>query len=67
MLREDVLKLLKEGEGPQSGEEMSRRLGVSRAAVWKAVSTLREEGYLISSAPNRGYRLEASPDRISAG
>lgn len=67
MLREDVLKLLKEGEGPQSGEEMSQRLGVSRAAVWKAVSALRDEGYLISSAPNRGYRLEASPDRISAG
>lgn len=67
MLREDVLKLLKEGEGPRSGEDMSRRLGVSRAAVWKAIGALRDEGYVISSAPNRGYTLENSPDRLSAG
>lgn len=67
MLQEDVLALLKEQEAPRSGEEMSRLLGVSRAAVWKAVAALREEGYRISSAPNRGYRLERSPDRVSPG
>ena len=67
MLRDEVLKLLKEGGGPRSGEEMSRRLGVSRAAVWKAMEALRQEGYHISSAPNRGYLLESSPDRLSAG
>ena len=36
MLRDEVLALLKAREGkPLSGEEMSRALGVSRAAVWK--------------------------------
>ena len=67
MLRDEVLSLLKQGEEPRSGEEMSRALGVSRAAVWKAVEALRQEGYGISSAPRRGYVLESSPDRLSPG
>jgi BirA family biotin operon repressor/biotin-[acetyl-CoA-carboxylase] ligase len=62
------LALLKEGgEDYCSGEKMSQSLGLSRAAVWKAVDALRQEGYAISSLPNRGYRLERSPDRLSAG
>ena len=68
MRRDEVLALLKAREGkPLSGEEMSRALGVSRAAVWKAMESLRDEGYVISSAPRRGYALEGSPDRLSAG
>ena len=67
MLRDQVLALLKAGDAPCSGEGMSRTLGVSRAAVWKAVEALRQEGYVISSAPHRGYRLEDSPDLLSPG
>ena len=67
MLRDEVLALLKGQEGYCSGEEMSQTLGVSRAAVWKAIAALRQEGYEISSAPNRGYQLQHSPDRVSAG
>lgn len=67
MLRDEVLDLLKGQKGSRSGQEMSQVLGVSRAAVWKAISTLRAEGYAISSAPNRGYFLEESPDRLSVG
>ena len=68
MLQEQVLALLKAQDNrPLSGERMSRTLGVSRAAVWKAIEALRQEGYAISSAPNRGYRLDASPDRLSIG
>lgn len=67
MLRDEVLSLLKQGDEPRSGEEMSRALGVSRAAVWKAIEALRQEGYGISSAPRRGYVLESSPDRLSPG
>ena len=67
MLSDEVLALLKEQEGYCSGEEMSRRLGVSRAAVWKAIAALRQAGYDISSAPNRGYQLQKSPDRVSEG
>ena len=68
MLRDEVLALLKaQGGAPLSGEAMSQRLGVSRAAVWKAMEGLRQEGYVISSAPRRGYALEDSPDRLSPG
>jgi len=67
MSREQVLSLLRSQNGYLSGEAMSRRLGVSRAAVWKAIEALRQEGYAISSAPNRGYRLEQAPDRLREG
>ena len=40
-----------------SGEDLATRLGVSRAAVWKAIDALREEGHAIEAATNRGYRL----------
>lgn len=68
MSREKVLSLLLEHPSESlSGEAMSRTLGVSRAAVWKAIEALRQEGYEISSAPNRGYRLVSSPDRVREG
>lgn len=68
MSREAVLSLLLEhGNEHLSGEAMSRTLGVSRAAVWKSIEALRQEGYVISSATNRGYRLDSSPDRLRPG
>ena len=68
MLQEDVLELLQRSEGAYlSGEAMSQALGVSRAAVWKAVEALRRAGYGIGSAPNRGYRLDSAPDVLRPG
>ena len=68
MSREKVLSLLLEqGDRYVSGEAMSRTLGISRAAVWKAIEALRQEGYVIQSAPNRGYHLETAPDRVREG
>ena len=68
MSREKVLSLLRERQGEYlSGEAMSRELGISRAGVWKAIEGLRQEGYVISSAPNRGYCLEDAPDLLRAG
>lgn len=68
MLQDEILALLRsEPEAYRSGEEMSRHLGVSRAAVWKAVEALRRAGYEIVSAPNRGYRLSAAPDDLRSG
>ena len=49
-----------------SGEEMSRRLGVSRAAVWKELSAMRAAGWPIASSTRRGYRLEGEPPVLSA-
>ena len=38
-----------------SGESIAGELGCTRAAVWKAVKSLREEGYHIEAGPNKGY------------
>lgn len=57
-----ILSLLANGE-EVSGEAISRELGISRAAVWKRIVQLREDGWMIESAPHRGYRLCAA-DRI---
>lgn len=66
MLSEEILVLLRAQDRDLSGEAMSQALGVSRAAVWKAVEQLRALGYRVSSAPRRGYRLEGGPDRVTA-
>lgn len=50
-----------------SGEAMSEMLGVSRAAVWKAIDTLRQEGVAVDAVSRRGYRLAARPDRLTEG
>ena len=49
-------------EGFVSGEYMARELGVSRAAIWKQINSLRELGYDIESVKNRGYHLKSRPD-----
>ena len=49
-----------------SGEKLAADLGVSRTAIWKAISELRDEGYVIESAQRRGYHLIESPDFSSA-
>jgi BirA family biotin operon repressor/biotin-[acetyl-CoA-carboxylase] ligase len=48
-----------------SGEEIARRLGVSRNAVWKAIKALQAEGYPIEGVPNKGYCLASSSDVLS--
>ena len=67
MLKDEILALLRDTGDYVSGQEMSSRLGVTRAAVWKAVETLRQEGYEIDSVTRRGYRLAAVPDRLTQG
>ena len=65
MLKDDIVKLLEaEGEGYLSGQRISAQLGVSRAAVWKAIEALRKEGYEIDSRSNCGYRLVRKADVI---
>lgn len=62
MVKDAVLRALQNQTEPLSGEELSRELGVSRAAVWKAVKVLQAEGYTIQALPTRGYCLLAQPD-----
>ncbi len=47
-----------------SGEAISQQLGLTRAAVWKQVRTLRSQGYEIEGARGEGYRLLGRPDQI---
>ena len=62
-LRSRILELLrKAGEEYMSGEEIAKRLGVSRTAVWKHIKELREAGYGIKSRSRSGYALEETPD-----
>lgn len=66
-MKEKILALLQHADGFLSGERISEQLGVSRAAVWKAVKKLKEEGYGIQSVTNKGYRLVSSPDLLTEG
>lgn len=66
-VKSEVLKQLEQNRGESvSGGALSMSLGVSRNAVWKAISKLRGEGYEIEAATNRGYRLLDGGDIISS-
>ena len=66
-VKTEVLKLLEGNRDKDlSGQEIAGRLGVTRAAVWKAVKALKEQGYRVDAANNRGYRLCDDNDVISA-
>ena len=63
MDKQKLIELLRAGNYV-SGAELGKRLGVTRAAVSKAVNALKREGWAIESVPNRGHRLAAEPDRL---
>lgn len=66
-MRNKILEELKANTGQAvSGEEISRKLGISRTAVWKHISKLRSDGYTIESQTNSGYKLIGSPDVLSS-
>ena len=61
--REDH-QFLKETDGYVSGEEISRRCGMSRAAIWKYMQELRQDGFDVVAVPHLGYKLVATPDKL---
>ena len=64
-MEDHVLAALRDHRGAfLSGEELSRRSGVSRTAIWKHIEKLRDEGYQITAQPHLGYQLVAPPDRL---
>lgn len=66
-VKEYVLNTLQKNSGKYiSGEELAERLGKSRAAVWKAIKSLKNDGYIIDASTNRGYALSADNDLLSA-
>ena len=63
-MQERIIQFLKESDGYISGEEMSQRLKMSRAAIWKYMQELRAQGYEIAAVPHLGYQLVTSPDKL---
>jgi len=63
-MQERIIQFLKESDGYISGEEISQRLKMSRAAIWKHMQELRVDGYEIAAVPHLGYQLVASPDKL---
>ncbi len=59
-----TIRLLEEAKGPVSGESLAAELGVTRAAVWKQVQELREQGYSILSSQKDGYTLVKGSGRL---
>jgi BirA family biotin operon repressor/biotin-[acetyl-CoA-carboxylase] ligase len=49
-----------------NGAELARRLGITRAAVWKQVERLRALGLPIEAEAGRGYRLPQALDLLDA-
>ena len=67
MTKDSVVSILKNAKDYVSGEMISKELGISRAAINKAVKSLRSEGYTIDSVTNKGYILTDGPDHLTAG
>ncbi|MDO4519805.1 MAG: biotin--[acetyl-CoA-carboxylase] ligase [Eubacteriales bacterium] len=66
-VKSNLLELLELNKGESlSGEAIANSLNCTRAAVWKAVKSLQQEGYLIEAVKNRGYRLKKENNRLSA-
>ncbi len=65
--RQQVAALLEQGGSEYiSGSAIAQSLGLTRAAVWKCIKQLEDEGYSIEST-KRGYRLGGLSDAISEG
>ena len=65
-VKQNVIALLEENRSKViSGQELANQLHVSRAAIWKAIKTLKEEGYNIEATTNKGYVLLENSDVLS--
>lgn len=66
-MKYEVVQLLKEA-APEfvSGQELGRRFEISRAAIWKHIEELRQEGYSVEAVPRKGYRLISYEDRLNS-
>jgi BirA family transcriptional regulator, biotin operon repressor / biotin---[acetyl-CoA-carboxylase] ligase len=64
--KQKVLQYLEQHRGESvSGQELADGLAISRTSVWKAINTLKAEGYQINAATNKGYQLSVETDLLS--
>lgn len=60
-----IFQLQKNSETFISGEELAKALNISRAAISKIIKEIKNEGIVIESVPNKGYKLSSTNDLIS--
>ena len=60
-----IFQLQKNSETFVSGEELAKALNISRAAISKIIKEIKNEGIVIESVPNKGYKLSSTNDLIS--
>ena len=60
-------QILRAGEGYISGQDIAEELAISRSAVNKAVTALRNEGYTVEALNHEGYHMDERPDLINYG
>ncbi len=65
-VKNEIVRILEQNRGSHvSGEQLARELDVSRAAVWKAIRRLQDEGFAIEGVNNKGYMLAEDTDVLS--
>lgn len=65
-MKEEIISLLKENQNNFiSGEKISEKFGITRAAIWKHIKSIKEDGYEIESVSRKGYKLISSPDLLT--
>lgn len=56
--KQKVLEFLKNNQGYFiSGENLAKKIGISRTSVWKAMQSLKTDGYNITASSKNGYQL----------
>lgn len=64
--KKEILDMLRTSRGDfVSGESIADNMNVTRAAVWKAIDALRNEGHVIRAVPRKGYILESFSDELT--
>ncbi|HZM02639.1 MAG TPA: biotin--[acetyl-CoA-carboxylase] ligase [Candidatus Saccharimonadales bacterium] len=61
-----ILSALRGAPWGVSGAELSRKLNLTRAAIWNHIEEMRAIGYDIEASPHLGYRLLGVPDVLHA-
>ena len=65
--KDEMLALFEQNKGQWlSGEVIAERLQISRTAIWKAVESLRADGYAIEAQRAKGYCLSVLTDIVSS-
>lgn len=63
VMRRQLLQQLSDC-GFHSGEELGASLGLSRAAIWKHIQALQQDGIAVESVHGKGYRLLAAVELL---